>query len=152
MLALQLLLEGNSIRSTARITDLDQNTIMKALVLAGERAERVMADKIRNVQVGDVECDEAWSWIYEKQKRVRPEDSPLFGDCYVWVGIERHSKLVLNVTLGKRDQQTCNVFRGGIASRDSPHAFSDHNRWLRPLSQRNHYDAQRPHHWLRHVD
>src|SRR5438477_4083287 len=42
-LALQMLLEGNSIRSTMRITGLDQNTIMKALVLAGGRCEKVMA-------------------------------------------------------------------------------------------------------------
>jgi IS1 family transposase len=47
-------------------------------------------------------------------KRVRPEDSPLLGDCYVWVGIERHSKLVLNITMGKRDQHTCNIFVEGL--------------------------------------
>ena len=35
-LAVQLLLEGNSIRSTERITKLDRNTIMRVLVLAGE--------------------------------------------------------------------------------------------------------------------
>jgi transposase-like protein len=37
VLALQLLLEGNSIRSTERITKLDRNTIMSLLVLAGQR-------------------------------------------------------------------------------------------------------------------
>ena len=37
MLALQLLLEGNSIRSTERITKIDRNTIMRLLVLAGQR-------------------------------------------------------------------------------------------------------------------
>ncbi len=50
----------------------------------------------------------------EKAKRVRPEDSPLLGDCYVWVGIERHSKLVLNITMGKRGQSTCDVFVEGL--------------------------------------
>src|SRR6266581_1245155 len=43
LLAMSLLLEGNSIRSTMRITGLDQNTIMRALTLAGERCEKVMA-------------------------------------------------------------------------------------------------------------
>jgi hypothetical protein len=32
-------------------------------VLAGEKCERVMADKIRNVQVGDAEADEILSFI-----------------------------------------------------------------------------------------
>ena len=42
LLSLQLLIEGNSIRSTMRITGLEGNTITKALVLAGERCEKVM--------------------------------------------------------------------------------------------------------------
>jgi transposase-like protein/IS1 family transposase len=114
LLALQMLLEGNSIRSTMRISGLDQNTIMKALALAGEKAERVMADKIRNVEVRDVECDEVWSFIGKKQKRVRPEDDQNLGDAYTFVAIERHSKLVLNIALGKRDQATTDVFVEGI--------------------------------------
>ncbi len=114
MLALQLLLEGNSIRSTMRITGLDQNTIMKALALAGEKAERVMAQKIRNVQVRDLECDEVWSFVGKKEKRVRPQDDQNLGDCYVFVAIERHSKLVLNIAIGKRDQRTTDVFVEGV--------------------------------------
>src|SRR5438094_10202986 len=42
VLALQLLLEGNSIRSTERITKLDRNTIMSLLIRAGERCPSLM--------------------------------------------------------------------------------------------------------------
>lgn len=114
MLALQLLLEGNSIRSTMRITGLDQNTISKALVLAGEKAERIMAEKIRNVVVRDVEADEVWSFIGKKEKRVRPQDDQNLGDCYTFVAIERHSKLVLNIAMGKRNQATTDQFIEGL--------------------------------------
>jgi transposase-like protein/IS1 family transposase len=113
-MVLRLLLEGNSISSVERATDVNHETILKLLVLAGEKCERIMAEKVRNVQVRDVECDEVWSFIGKKQKRVRPEDNQLRGDCYVWVGIERHSKLVLNITMGKRDQSTCDVFVEGL--------------------------------------
>lgn len=41
LLALQLLLEGNSIRSTMRITGIDGNTITKMLKLAGEKCENI---------------------------------------------------------------------------------------------------------------
>ena len=40
LLAVQLLLEGNSIRSTERISGLDRNTIMRVLVLAGEKCRK----------------------------------------------------------------------------------------------------------------
>ncbi len=55
--------------------------------------------------------DEVWSFIGKKQKRVRPEDDQNLGDCYVFVGIERHSKLVLNIAMGKRDQAHHGRFR-----------------------------------------
>lgn len=82
LLALRLLLEGNSMRSTQRITDLDINTIMKILVVAGEKCEKLIGRMIVNVPVKDVECDEIWGYIGKKQKRVRPEDDPnLGGGC-----------------------------------------------------------------------
>src|SRR6185312_12178133 len=47
LLALQLLVEGNSIRSTERITGLHRDTIMKLLVGAGEKCEALMTEKVR---------------------------------------------------------------------------------------------------------
>ena len=61
-----------------------------------------------------MECDELWSFIGKKQKRVRPEDDQNLGDCYVFVAIERHTKLVLNIAMGKRDQSTTDVFVEGL--------------------------------------
>ena len=113
-MVLRLLLEGNSVSSVERITDIHHTTILKLLVLAGEKCERIIAAKIRNVQVRDVECDEVWAFIGKKQKRVRPEDDPNLGDCYCFVAIERHSKLVLNIAIGKRDQATTDVFIEGV--------------------------------------
>jgi transposase-like protein len=46
LMALQLLIEGNSIRSTMRITGVDGNTIMKMLTLAGERCNNLWADSL----------------------------------------------------------------------------------------------------------
>jgi len=113
-MVLKLLLEGNSVSTVERVTEVHHTTILKLLVLAGEKCERIMAEKVRNVEVRDVECDEVWSFIGKKQKRLRPEDNQLLGDCYVFVGIERHSKLVLNIAMGKRDQSTTDAFVEGL--------------------------------------
>jgi IS1 family transposase len=121
-LAIRLLIEGNSIRSTMRITDLDQNTIMKMLVLAGERCEKLMGRMIVNVLVKDVECDEIWGFVQKKEKRVRPDDDPNFGDAYCFVAIERNTKLVLNFALGKRSKATTDIFIEGLR-----HATSHQN-------------------------
>jgi transposase-like protein/IS1 family transposase len=113
-MVLSLLLEGNSVSSVERVTGIHHGTILKLLVLAGEKCERIMADKIRNVVVRDVEADEVWSFIGKKEKRVRPEDDQNLGDCYTFVAIERHSKLVLNIAMGKRNQATTDQFIEGV--------------------------------------
>jgi IS1 family transposase len=122
-MVLKMLLEGNSVSSVERLTAVHHSTILKLLVLAGEKCERIMAKEIVNVKVRDVECDELWSFIGKKEKRVRPEDDPNLGDCYVFVAVERHSKLVLNIAMGKRDQATTDVFVEGIRHATAPSHF-----------------------------
>src|SRR5260370_33787206 len=120
---LKLLLEGNSVSSVGRVTGVHHGTILKLLVLAGEKCDRIMARKIVNVKVRDVECDQLWSYIGKKQKRVRPEDDQNIGDAYTFVAIERNTKLVLNIALGKRDQATTDVFIEGLRHATSRDEF-----------------------------
>jgi len=110
LLAIQLLLEGNSIRSTERISGLDRNTIMRVLVLAGEKCEKVSEEMIRNVPVSEVQADEIWSFIGKKEKVLKANDDPSLGDAYCFVGIERNSKLVLAWHLGRRTARDTEAF------------------------------------------
>src|SRR5437764_1452358 len=48
---LKLLVEGVSVRSIERLTDVHRDTILKLLVLAGERCERLFEDRVRQVPV-----------------------------------------------------------------------------------------------------
>lgn len=120
LMALQLLLEGNSVRSTERVTGLHRDTILKLLIQTGEKCERIMGRYVRNVQVRDVEVDELWSFIGKKEKRVAETDDQNLGDAYTFVAIERNSKLVLNIALGKRDKQTTDSFIEGVRDAINP--------------------------------
>lgn len=117
------MVEGCSVSTIERFTGVHHTTILKLLVLAGEKCERIMARKVRNVTVRDVEADEVWNYIGKKQKRLRPEDDQNLGDSYTFVAIERHSKLVLNFALGKRDQTTTDVFIEGLRHATSSVSF-----------------------------
>jgi IS1 family transposase len=120
ILALRMLLEGSSVRSVERVTEMHRDTILKLLVVAGEKCEKIMGRYVRNIAVKDVECDEIWSFIGKKEKRVRPEDDQNLGDAYTFVGIERNTKLVLNIAMGKRDQITTNTFIEGLRDAIKP--------------------------------
>jgi transposase-like protein/IS1 family transposase len=123
IMILRCLLEGSSVRSTARLCDVEPKTVLNILVLASERCERVLGKKIMNVPVTDVQADEIWSFIGKKEKQVGPEDDPNLGDAYTFVAIERHSKLVLNFALGKRNQATTDVFIEGLRHATSKKEF-----------------------------
>ena len=48
---LHCLVEGNSVRSTARLCDVENRTVLNILKLAGENCERIQAERIQNVPV-----------------------------------------------------------------------------------------------------
>src|SRR5215472_10741156 len=50
LLAVQLLIEGTSIRTVERITQLHRDTILRLLVLAGERCIALMDTQMRNLR------------------------------------------------------------------------------------------------------
>ncbi|HUY13889.1 MAG TPA: hypothetical protein VMX16_09715 [Terriglobia bacterium] len=106
---IMLLVEGCSIRSIERITGVDQNTIMKILVLAGDRCERLLDSKIHNVPVSDVQCDEMWGFVGCTEKRNYTGD-PERGDAYRFVAIERNTKLVPTWHLGRRTARDTMAF------------------------------------------
>lgn len=105
LLCLKLLVEGNSIRSTERITGVEKTTIINLLVLAGEKCERLLNDKIKGLSVSDVQADEMWGFVGMKERtkkhQLRHNEAGL-GDAYTFVAIERNTKLVLAWHLGRR--------------------------------------------------
>ena len=112
LLCLQLLLEGNSLRAVERITGVHKNTLMALVCLAGERCERLMASRIRNVPVKDVEADEIWGFVKMKRntRLAKQIEDPFVGDAFTFVGIERNTKLILAWHLGDRDTVNTEVF------------------------------------------
>jgi IS1 family transposase len=106
--ALQLLLEGMSIRSVERVTGIHRDTILKIVVLAGSRCLELMRRKIRGLHVEDVQVDEIWGFVFKKEghKWNHEQDKYEIGDAYCFVGIERNTKLVLAYHLGKRDPES----------------------------------------------
>ncbi len=105
---LQLLLEGTSVRSAERITGVYRNTILRLLILAGDRCNRLMSERISKVPVEDVQVDEIWGFVFKKEghKWNHEKDVYEIGDAYCFVGIERNTKLVLAYHLGKRDPES----------------------------------------------
>ena len=66
-LIIRLLVEGNSIRATARIADVSKNTVNKLLIDAGRACAGYHNEHVRGVKASAVQCDEIWSFTYAKE-------------------------------------------------------------------------------------
>ena len=125
---LQLLLEGMSVRSVERVSGVHRDTILRLLVLAGERCSALMESKIQNLPVKDVEVDEIWGFVGKKEGHKSDDDGAELGDAYCFIGMERSTKLVLAHHLGKRTAKATDAFIGKLAyatSRDRYQLTSD---------------------------
>jgi len=106
------MLEGMSVRSIQRITGIHQATILDLMVLAGDRCEKLMEERIKGIAVKDVEADEIWGFcgMKNRHKLFKGITDPKIGDAYTFVGIERNTKLILAWHLGQRDAENTEAF------------------------------------------
>jgi IS1 family transposase len=113
------LVEGNSIRSTVRMTGVAKNTIVKLLADLGEACARFHDETVRNVNAKRVQCDEIWSFVYAKQKNVPADMQGQFGvgDVWTWTAIEAQTKLIVSWLVGPRDAGAAYDFMTDAASR-----------------------------------
>jgi IS1 family transposase len=114
-----MLVEGNSIRSTVRLTGVSLPTVLKLLVDLGEVCSKYQDLTLRNLPCRKVQADECWSYCYAKAANV-PEGKRGqfgFGDVWTWVGLCADTKLVPSWRVGPRDAATAHEFMQDLASR-----------------------------------
>jgi transposase-like protein/IS1 family transposase len=122
---LHCLAEGCSVRSTARLCDVEKRTVLNILKIAGERCERFLEQAISNVPVRELELDECWSYVFKKEGHKHPSEAKddSIGDQYTYIAIERNSKLIVAWHLGRRDRQNTEQFIEKVRSATADQRF-----------------------------
>jgi IS1 family transposase len=116
---LRCLVEGNSIRSTVRITGASKNTLAKLLADAGKACSAYHDKHVRNVKAERIQVDEIWSFCFAKQKNVEsaknaPDGA---GDVWTWTAMDSGSKLVISWLVGGRDGEYALAFMDDLRLR-----------------------------------
>src|SRR4051794_22486291 len=99
---LSMLCEGSSMRSISRVADVSINTVYKMLIDAGEACFAYQDQALCNLSCKRLQLDEAWSFVYTKQRNVMlakkaPENA---GDVWTWVAICADTKLIPSWRVG----------------------------------------------------
>lgn len=127
---INLLVEGNSLRSTSRITGASINTVTKLLVEVGRACEEFHDEKVRNLNCKRIQADEIWSFVYAKQKNVPTEKQGEAGDVWTWTALDPDSKLIISWFVGDRSANSADMFMKDTASRtatEHPQVSTDGN-------------------------
>jgi IS1 family transposase len=113
------LVEGNSIRATARMVGVSKDTVMKLLVDLGRACAEYQDRTFRNLTCRRLQCDEIWSFCYAKEKNVPLADRYRFGigDVWTWTAIDADTKLIPCWLVGERTARDANIFMQDLASR-----------------------------------
>src|ERR1035437_6769611 len=69
---LHCLVEGNSVRSTARLCDVEKRTVLSLLSLAGEHCTRLLEKRIQNLPAGALKLDEIFGYVVKRKGTSAP--------------------------------------------------------------------------------
>lgn len=113
------LVEGNSIRSTERMTSVHRDTITRLLLAVGNACGRLLNERVRHLRTRRVQVDEIWTFVFKKQAHLDSFDDhhEVKGDQYVFVAMDADSKLAISHRVGKRDGTTAYYLMADLQSR-----------------------------------
>ena len=110
------LVEGNSVRSTARITGTAKATVLKLLVEVGEFCSIYQEATLRDLPCTRLEVDEIWAFVGAKARRATKAGQ---GDVWTFTALDPDSKLLVSWLVGDRSTETASMFLQDVASRMS---------------------------------
>lgn len=116
---IKVLCEGNSLRSTARITDCSINTVVKLLREVGAACLAYQDKTMRNLHCNKLQVDEIWSFVYSKDKNVPEDKQGQFGyrDVWTFTAIDAETKIVPSWLVGLRDIKHASIFISDLKAR-----------------------------------
>jgi IS1 family transposase len=126
------LVEGNTLRSTARLSGVHRTTIMNLMVSFGQRCKAYMDAQLRNLTLDHIETDEIWTFCQKKQGKLTPEEKAGrcdIGDVYLWTCLDQQTKLVVSFLVGKRSADNARKLMLDLSHRlvmPKPHASDPH--------------------------
>jgi IS1 family transposase len=112
------LVEGCSVRSVERMTNVHRDTILRLMVRVGEGCANLLDEKMVNLDCARLELDELWSFVGKKQRHITSDDDQSrVGDTWTYVAIDSDTKIVPCYRIGKRDAENTNAFVADVAAR-----------------------------------
>ncbi len=122
-MTVRALAEGVSLRSAARIIQIDKDTACAWLHRAAQHCRLLMLHLWHNLPASECQLDELWSFVHTKAQNLQAAKlfCETYGDAWVWIAFAPVWRLVLAFVVGKRTQQSANLLLERVV-----HVTDDH--------------------------
>ncbi len=116
---LAALVEGNSIRGTARMVGVDKKTVLRLLADVGDACDLYLDQTMRGVKSERLQLDEIWSFCYARDRNLPVEmrGADGVGDLWTWTALDADTKLIVTWHLGKRTRGDAALFVRDLSAR-----------------------------------
>jgi IS1 family transposase len=111
---IRALVEGGSLRSVARMTGTDKDTVMRLLVEVGEFCSTYQHHTLVNLPCKRIEADEIWAFVGAKAKNATKAGQ---GDVWTYTAIDADSKLAVSWLVGPRSPKSTRAFMLDLSTR-----------------------------------
>ena len=113
------LVEGVSVRATARMLNVDKKTVLRLLAEVGTACKAYHDSHVFMVQSKRIQCDEIWSFCYAKEKNIPADMAGVFGvgDVWTWTALCADTKLMISYRVDRRDEIAARHFIEDLSKR-----------------------------------
>lgn len=103
-LIVSLLAEGIGLRAVCRVLRANKQSVMKITKTVGALCRSYLEHKVTGIPASDVEVDEVWTYVFKKQfsKTDAEKSNHKIGSAWIYIGLDRETKLVLAHYVGRR--------------------------------------------------
>ncbi len=113
---IHLLVEGVGVRACERLSGVHRDTVLAILKVVGKKCAALLDQKLRNLNITNVEVDELWAFVYCKQANIEEMEREK-GDQYTYVAYDPQSGLVISHLVTKKSRAQTAAFLQDLKSR-----------------------------------
>jgi len=118
---IRCLVEGNSLRATARLVDCSIDTVVKLLIEAGKACTKFQDKALRDLPCKRLQLDEIWSFVGAKDLNCSAEKKAKgWGSAWVWTALCADTKLLATWFVGPRVMQSAYHMLYDLSERLAP--------------------------------
>ena len=114
-----MLVEGSSLKATARVTGTSKNTVTRLLSLAGNYCADYHNTHVKELRPRSIQCDEMWAYVYCRSASVsKAKAAPSYaGDLWTWIALDADSRLIISCYFGGHATSDAEAFIFDLRSR-----------------------------------